>query len=172
VRAHDPRIIHPSADAVAPPTLRPHAIVEAPVVRELLAAGTVVVCAAGGGIPVIREPGTGRLVPVEAIADPERMASLLAALLDADALLFLTARTHLFAARSRGRARPLLHLTPEELSTVRLSDQARATAEAAAEFVTGTGGVAGVGPADNALGILQEMTGTLIRATAPAGASE
>lgn len=170
VGVHDPALRRPDP-AGPPPSLRPHAVLEAPVVRELLADGTVVVCAAGG-IPVIRERGTGALRTVPAVADPDLTAVLLAVQLDADALLFLTTATHLFAPRSRGAARPLLALSPVELAAAGLPEAVRPRAEAAAGFAARTGGLAAVGPVDNALGILHGTTGTLIRpAPSPAPAA-
>jgi carbamate kinase len=59
-------------------------------VRSLLDAGTIVVCAGGGGIPVVRDDATGRLRGVEAVVDRDLTAELLAEALDADALLMLT----------------------------------------------------------------------------------
>lgn len=173
VRAHDPALRRPAeppdadaadGDGYGPPAApRPYAVLEAPAVRDLLNGGTVPVCAGGGGVPVIREPGTGRLRTVPRAVDPERTAVLLAEYLDADTLLFLTGATHLFAPRAHGRARPLLRVTPEELSALRLPGDAGASARAAADYVSRTGGTAGVGPADNALGIVVGTTGTLVR---------
>lgn len=161
-------------DGGPPPLpLHPYAVLEAPVVRELLDCGTVVVCAPGGP-PVLREPGSGRLrqAPAAVTVDPQRTAVMLAAYLDADVLLFLGADTHLFSPRSHGHPRPLLRLTPQHISAVQLAAESRGTAEAAADFVERTGGLAGVGPVTNALGILRESTGTLIspapEAVAPA----
>ncbi|MFJ1584671.1 hypothetical protein ACIOC1_15305 [Streptomyces sp. NPDC088197] len=119
VGAHDPQVSLPDR-----PRVRPQAVPEAQVVRELLADGTVVVC--GGGIPVMRERGTARLRTVPVTVDPDRTAALLAVELDADILLFLTGATHLFAAGGHGRPRPLLRLTPDELSGVRREDAPRA----------------------------------------------
>ncbi|MEU6853216.1 hypothetical protein ABZ901_25215 [Actinacidiphila alni] len=161
VGAHDPLVHRPDR-----PLVRPQAVPEAQVVRELLADGTVVVC--GGGIPVVRERGTARLRTVPVTIDPDRTAALLAFELDADTLLFLTGATHLFAGSGHGRPRPLLRLTPDELSGTRLPEAVIARASVAADFVTRTGELAAIGPVDNALGILLGTTGTLIR---PAPAS-
>jgi len=168
VRAHDPALLQPashvdgSADDAGPiTTLRPYAVLEAPAVRDLLACSTLPVCAAGPA--VIREPGTGRLRTVQRTANPERTAVVLAEYLDTDLLLFLTGATHLFAPRSHGHPRPLLRVTPQELADVRMPEGARVVADAAAAYVTRTEAMAAVGPADNALGIVRETTGTLVR---------
>ena len=146
------------------PSPRPRTVLEAPTVRSLVAAGTVVVCAGGGGIPVTRNPNTGLLHGVEAVVDKDRTAALLAGQLDADALLILTDVTHVFAHYGTRHAHALPAATPAELRALDLPEGSmRPKAEAAATFVEHTGGIAGIGPLDDALGILIGTTGTLIR---------
>ena len=145
------------------PSPRPRTVLEAPTVRSLVAAGTVVVCAGGGGIPVTRNPNTGLLHGSEAVVDKDRTAALLAEQLDADALLILTDVTHVFAHYGTRHARPLPAATPAELRALDLPEGSmRPKAQAAATFVEHTGGMAGIGPLDDALGILLGTTGTLI----------
>jgi carbamate kinase len=55
----------------------------------LLGAGYVVVCAGGGGVPVVRA-GTGALVSVEAVIDKDLTAAVLAAQLGVDVLVIAT----------------------------------------------------------------------------------
>jgi carbamate kinase len=55
----------------------------------LVEAGVCVICAGGGGIPVVRRPD-GRMEGVEAVIDKDRTATLLARAPDADVLLMLT----------------------------------------------------------------------------------
>ena len=64
---------------------RPLAIVELSAIRLLLERGVAVICAGGGGIPVIDQGG--RLRGVEAVVDDDLSAELLARLLHADRLL-------------------------------------------------------------------------------------
>ncbi|QMU78197.1 carbamate kinase [Streptacidiphilus sp. PB12-B1b] len=144
----------------------PRSILEAATVRSLVAAGTVVVCAGGGGIPVTRNPNTGLLHGCEAVVDKDRTAALLAGQLDADALLILTDVAHVFTHYGTRRARALLSATPAELRALARElpeGSMRPKAEAAAAFVEDTGGIAGIGPLDDALGILLGTTGTLVR---------
>jgi carbamate kinase len=146
------------------PSPRPHSVLEVPVVRELLADGTLVICAGGGGVPVVRDHATGRLRGAEAVVDKDLTAALLAEQLDADALLILTDVTHVFAHYGKRHPRPLLDVGPGELRDLDLPEGSmRPKAEAAAQFVERTGGLAGIGPLDNALGILRGITGTLVR---------
>src|SRR5215207_1765841 len=67
----------------------PAAIVELETIRLLVDAGVLVICAGGGGVPVIAA-GDGTLSGVEAVVDKDLAAALLAIELDADALLLLT----------------------------------------------------------------------------------
>ncbi|MFH8384684.1 carbamate kinase [Kitasatospora sp. NPDC018058] len=154
------------------PSPEPRAVLEAPVVRQLLGGRTVVICAGGGGVPVVRDPVTGLVTGVEAVVDKDRTAALLAEQLDADALLILTDVTHVFTAFGTSRPRPLLTATPARLRALDLPEGSmRPKAEAAASFVERTGGLAAIGPLDNALGILLGTTGTTVAAVVPAAAT-
>ncbi|MER7754994.1 carbamate kinase [Kitasatospora sp. NPDC097643] len=145
------------------PSPRPVAVTEVPALRTLLAAGTVVIAAGGGGVPVTRDTVTGLVHGVEAVVDKDRTAALLAEQLDADALLILTDVTHVFTGFGTSRPRPLLTATPAGLRALDLPDGSmRPKAEAAASFAERTGGLAAIGPLDNALGILLGATGTTV----------
>lgn len=145
------------------PSPEPRAIVEAPVIRHLVAAGTVVVCAGGGGVPVVRDPAGG-LGGAEAVIDKDHTAALLAELLAADALLILTDVTHVFAHYGTPHQRPLTTATPRRLHALNLPDGSmRPKTQAVAAFVTRTGGLAAIGPLDDAHGTLTGTTGTLIQ---------
>src|SRR5881296_1468929 len=65
-----------------------YSIVEAPVIRDLVAKGVVVIAAGGGGVPVIEEGP--RLVGVEGVVDKDLAAAILAKDVEADALVILT----------------------------------------------------------------------------------
>ncbi|MEU8511075.1 carbamate kinase [Kitasatospora sp. NPDC048722] len=151
------------------PSPEPRDVLEAPVVRQLLGSGTVVICAGGGGVPVVRDLDTGRTTGVEAVVDKDRTAALLAEQLDADALLILTDVTHVFTGFGTSRPRPLLTATPVQLRGLELPEGSmRPKAEAAASFVERTGGLAAIGPLDNALGILLGTTGTTVQPSSTA----
>ena len=68
----------------------PLRIVELPVIRCLLEAGTVVITVGGGGIPVVASP-SGELHGVPAVIDKDLASALLATALHADLLLISTA---------------------------------------------------------------------------------
>ncbi len=71
------------------PSPAPLKIVELPAIRCLLACGTLVVAAGGGGIPVIIKPD-GSLRPRPAVIDKDAASCLLACELGADILVFST----------------------------------------------------------------------------------
>jgi carbamate kinase len=71
------------------PSPRPRRIVEEPVIRELLAAGVVVIAVGGGGIPVVADEN-GDLRGVAAVIDKDHASSLLAASLGAQLFLIST----------------------------------------------------------------------------------
>jgi carbamate kinase len=72
------------------PSPVPLRIVELPVIRTLVDAGTVVITAGGGGIPVVATPDGG-LAGVAAVIDKDLASALLAGALGADLLLISTA---------------------------------------------------------------------------------
>lgn len=92
------------------PSPKPQEIVEAPVIRAMVAAGVVVISTGGGGVPVLRADD-GSLQGVEAVIDKDFGAATLAALLQADTLLILTAVD----------AAKINFNTPEEQSLARVS---------------------------------------------------
>ncbi|NOR47876.1 MAG: carbamate kinase, partial [Methanosarcinaceae archaeon] len=70
------------------PSPVPVDIVEAGVIRELVQDGVIVVACGGGGIPVVEEDGD--LKGVDAVIDKDLASSLLAAVIGADVVMFLT----------------------------------------------------------------------------------
>jgi carbamate kinase len=68
----------------------PMEVVEIDAVKELIAAGTVVITVGGGGIPVI-DDGKGGCIGTAAVIDKDFASSLLARLIKADLLLISTA---------------------------------------------------------------------------------
>ncbi len=68
----------------------PTEVVEIDAVKELIAAGTVVITVGGGGIPVI-DDGKGGCIGTAAVIDKDFASSLLARLINADLLLISTA---------------------------------------------------------------------------------
>ncbi|WP_153506368.1 carbamate kinase [Cumulibacter manganitolerans] len=67
---------------------RPLEVLEAPTARSLADSGVVVVCAGGGGIPVVRRGA--RLENVEAVIDKDLASAVLAPVVGADTLILAT----------------------------------------------------------------------------------
>jgi len=72
------------------PSPQPIRIVELPAIRRLIEAGTVVITAGGGGIPVVAGEA-GLLRGVAAVIDKDLASALLATALEADLFVILTA---------------------------------------------------------------------------------
>jgi carbamate kinase len=71
------------------PSPKPVLIVESAAIRNLIAAGTVVIAAGGGGIPVVA--GKNGYAGVDAVIDKDYAAEQLASSIGADTLLLVTA---------------------------------------------------------------------------------
>src|SRR5674476_1341313 len=72
------------------PSPKPQRIFEQRTIEALVARGTVVICAGGGGIPTMYLAGTRTLVGVEAVIDKDRASAVLARDLRADTLVIAT----------------------------------------------------------------------------------
>lgn len=125
------------------PSPRPRAIVELAAIRQLVDAGAVVVCAGGGGVPVV-ERAEG-LVGVEAVVDKDQTAALLARELHADLLVIATDVPHVQRHWGTLAAAPIVHATPSELRRLPFATGSMAPkVEAACRFAE-RGGRAAIG---------------------------
>jgi carbamate kinase len=150
------------------PAPEPERILESDTVRTLIEMGTVVVCAGGGGVPVVCERPTGALRGVEAVVDKDLTAARLAQDLKADFLLLLTDVPNVYAGYGTPEREPVLDVTPTELRAAHLpEDTMGPKAEAAARFVENTGGLAAIGALDAAYEIVHGRSGTLVRPDLP-----
>jgi carbamate kinase len=95
------------------PSPRPRAIIEQGAIAFLLGGGFIVIAAGGGGVPVIRRPD-GDLVGIEAVIDKDRSAALLARVISADLLIFLTAVEYVYVDYRQSGQRPLKTLNRAE----------------------------------------------------------
>lgn len=144
------------------PAPEPLRIRELAAIRLLLSAGAVVICAGGGGIPVVASGN--RLHGVEAVVDKDLAAALLAHQLGADALLLLTDVDAVFAGWGTSQQHALRETTPRELRHhAFLAGSMKPKVEAACSFIESGGKLAGIGRMEDALVILQGVRGTLVR---------
>jgi carbamate kinase len=147
--------------AIASP--EPRAIVEIETIGTLVDLGVVVICAGGGGIPVVKN-GDGRLHGVEAVIDKDLSAALLALELQADALLLLTDVDGIQLDYGTSSARLLREATPAELEAIDLPTGSMGPkAEAACRFVNRGGQLAAVASLSNARAALEGRAGTVVR---------
>jgi carbamate kinase len=141
---------------------RPRRILELGVIRLLVEQGVLVICAGGGGIPVVRRRD-GSLIGVEAVIDKDAASALLAAGLAADALLMLTDVDAVYLDWGGPRERPLQRTSVAELRRQRFATGSMAPkVEAACAFLEGGGTLAGIGALADAAAILRGAAGTRI----------
>lgn len=147
------------------PSPRPRRIIEINTIRTLVNAGVLVVCAGGGGIPVIRVP-SGDIVGIEAVIDKDHAAGLLARELEADAFLMLTDVDAVYADWNTPDQRAIASASPDDLRSLDLPAGSMGPKVAAAcEFVEGGGSFAAIGRLDDANGLVDGTAGTRIERT-------
>jgi carbamate kinase len=144
------------------PSPEPLELMELPLIRLLVDSGALVVCAGGGGIPVVADP-SGALRGVEAVVDKDLTAALLAEAVNADALLLLTDVDAVIDGYGTPSARPIRRATPAELRARSFpAGSMGPKVEAACRFVEATGKVAAIGRLDAAAALLRREAGTII----------
>jgi len=143
---------------------QPRQILELGVIKMLVAQGVVVICAGGGGIPVVRRHD-GSLIGVEAVIDKDAASALLARELQADALLMLTDVDAVYLDWGRPQAAPLGKVTVAELGRYDFAPGSMAPKVAAAcAFASSGDGFAGIGALADAQAILDGRAGTRVTA--------
>lgn len=144
------------------PSPLPVAILEAGVINLLVSHGVTVICAGGGGIPVI-ERTDGSLTGVEAVIDKDLASALLAHSLGADWLLLLTDVDALYLDWGMQSARAVAIANPHALDpTIFDEGSMRPKVEAAIGFAKDTGGTAAIGRLEDVAAILKGEAGTTI----------
>ena len=94
------------------PSPEPIEIIEADEIARLVERGDLVICAGGGGVPVIRNDG---LRGVEAVIDKDLTSQLLATALGAERLVILTDVEYAYLNFGESNQRPIHEVTPDEL---------------------------------------------------------
>ena len=147
------------------PSPDPYSIVEAPVIRTLVADGTIVIASGGGGIPVV-EDGP-RLIGREGVVDKDLAAAILARDVEASTLLILTDVRAVQRGFGTERAEPIERMTAEEARELLEAGEFGAGSmgpkvEAAVRFVEQGGGRSAIGDLDSAVAVLSGVSGTNI----------
>ncbi|CAI1798004.1 Carbamate kinase 1 [Serratia quinivorans] len=146
------------------PSPKPLNIIETAAINALIAQGHLVVCAGGGGIPVLRQEG--RLQGIEAVIDKDLSAAFLAEQINADALLILTDADAVYLDWGTRQQRALSKVTPEDLADITFDAGSMGPkVSAASHFVRSRHGIAGIGALQDATRILTGEQGTLISPT-------
>jgi len=140
----------------------PQRVVETRQIRLLLQSGAVVVCAGGGGVPVIRDE-RGKLCGVEAVIDKDLTAAVLAEALEADVLLVLTDVANVMRHFGTPQAEPISRITPGALRRERFpAGSMRPKVDAVCRFVELTGDMAAIGRLQDAEAIMAGEAGTIV----------
>jgi carbamate kinase len=145
------------------PSPKPLEIPDMRVLKLLLDQGVVVVCAGGGGIPVLRRED-GSMVGIEAVIDKDAASALLASQLGADALLLLTDVDAVYRDFGTDQSTPLSELTVAEARALEMpAGSMGPKLQAACDFAQ-AGGISGIGRLQDAVAILDGSAGTRVSA--------
>jgi carbamate kinase len=138
----------------------PKRIFQIKVIRLLVDHGVTVICAGGGGIPVIRLED-GSFTGIEAVIDKDRASALLAEEIGAQALLMLTDVDGVYLDWGTNRQALINRTTPAEVRKQEFASGSMGPKiEAATAFVDGGGKLAGIGRLQDAVAILNGTAGT------------
>lgn len=146
------------------PSPRPAAILNAASIERLTRAGTLVICAGGGGIPVVRDQ-TGKWHGAEAVIDKDTASAVLAERIGADFFVMLTDVDAVYLDYGTDRQRAIGETTPHALLEQTFAAGSMGPkVQAACRFVQHTGRPAAIGRMEDALAIVDGQAGTRVRA--------
>jgi carbamate kinase len=145
------------------PSPPPKRIRELRTIEILVEAGVLVVCAGGGGVPVVTGEDGG-IRGVECVVDKDRTSALLAEAIGADVLLLLTDVPSVYSDWPEPCRLAVRTASPGIAAELTLDPGSMGPKlEAACDFVAKTGARAMIGSLDDARRVLQELAGTCIR---------
>ena len=149
------------------PSPLPIDIIEKSAIESLMKSGQVVICAGGGGIPVIKKDN--KLEGVAAVIDKDYASSKLADLIDADYLVILTAVDNVHINHKKENEKSLGNVTINEMEQYLKEDHfAKGSmypkVEACINFVkSGKNKIAIIASLDNAKEAFRLKAGTIIK---------
>ena len=147
------------------PSPRPRRIVEIDAIRWLLERKVLVVCAGGGGIPVMVD-GNGELTGVEAVIDKDFASELLAVMVDADLFVMATDVDGVYVGWGQPDQRRLERVTPDELGAFSFPGGSMGPkVDAAVKFARSTGRRASIGSLADIARIVEGVAGTNVSIT-------
>jgi carbamate kinase len=144
------------------PSPEPHRIFEMRPIRWLLDCGTVVICAGGGGVPTMYEPGKARvLAGVEAVIDKDLASELLARELGADLYVMATDVDGVYTGWGTPQQQRLFNVTPADLRAGQFAAGSMGPkVDAAIRFAEKTGKRAAIGALPDIQRIVEGKAGT------------
>ena len=151
------------------PSPQPKRIFEIRPVKWLLEHGTVVICAGGGGIPTMYEPGADRkLIGVEAVVDKDACSELLAREVEADLFIMATDTDAVYLDWGKPTQRGIHRASPAAIRAHPFpAGSMGPKVDAACEFALATGHTAAIGALADIAAIVRGEKGTLIDRTFP-----
>lgn len=145
------------------PSPEPTELLELSLIEALIATGAIVICAGGGGIPVVRHADQNGMTGVEAVVDKDLTSALLARSIGADLLMLLTDVTAVFDGFGTESARPIECATVDQLRGDLLpAGSMGPKVEAACRFVEATGKKAVIGRLEDAEAMFLGKAGTTV----------
>ena len=164
VDEHDPAFRTPTKpigpDRRLVPSPEPVRIVELRAIRQLVEAGFLVICAGGGGIPVIENGGYRG---VEAVIDKDLASALLAEALGATTLVLATDVAAVYDDYGTPAQQPIGHTTPAALRARDFpAGSMGPKVEAVCRFVERTGGRGAIGALEQIDELLGGRAGTQV----------
>ncbi len=141
-------------------------------IRWMLECNAVVICAGGGGIPVMytAEPAVPgrRLVGVEAVIDKDLASALLAVELEADVLAIVTDVDAVYSDWGTPGQRAIHDATPLTFAAAEFAEGSMGPkVRAACLFVERTGGMAAIGSIRDTAGLVRGEAGTRVTPDRP-----
>jgi carbamate kinase len=141
---------------------KPIEILESRVIALLIDRGVNVICAGGGGIPVIQTKA-GAYLGIEAVIDKDAASALLARQLKADMLVMLTDVDGVYRDFGTPNSQAIRKASVAELGSTRFAAGSMAPKiQAAMDFASATGRPAGIGRLQDAAAIVRGEAGTRI----------
>ena len=145
------------------PSPTPQRIIWHRPIRWLLDNHAVVICAGGGGIPVVHNTEDDSYRGVEAVIDKDRASGLLASEIPSDMFVIATDVDGVYLDYGTDRQRVLRRTTPAELDALNFSSGSMGPkVDAACLFVRRTGKPAVIGSLDHIADIVAGISGTWI----------
>lgn len=145
---------------------RPIEIAELGSIEVLVASGAIVICAGGGGIPVVTDVD-GQRHGIEAVIDKDSATALLAQQLNAGKLVMATDVAGAYLDYGTDHARLIAEAHPDDLDVYKAAFASGSMAPkvaAACEFARATGSPATIGALDDLPKILAGVAGTIVSA--------